>query len=219
MIRLPAVSLHQPWASFVAIQVKPYETRHWPPPPDIVGQRIAIHATLKPVSSEHYAWWYRVSRGTRTLPLGSVVCSAMLTAVHFATDVLDDPYGDYSRGRYAWELRDVEVYDPPIPAVGHQGIWLWHHESGPIERYRPANGTESDFFQEQWCARCSRNREKNPCKILGRSYAFSIDDPDYPTEWIKDAGDYPGYPRCTAFRARAASRRSGRRVPGQTELF
>lgn len=48
-----ALSLWQPYASLIAIgailpePVKPYETRSWPPPPWLIGQRIAIHAAQK----------------------------------------------------------------------------------------------------------------------------------------------------------------------------
>ena len=41
---LPAITLHQPWASLVAHGIKNVETRSWPPPHGIIGKRIAIHA-------------------------------------------------------------------------------------------------------------------------------------------------------------------------------
>lgn len=34
-------------------------------------------------------------------------------------------FGDFSPGRYAWVLADVEPVDPPIPAKGRQGLWEW----------------------------------------------------------------------------------------------
>ena len=40
----PAITLHQPWASLVAHGIKNIETRSWPPPQGIIGERIAIHA-------------------------------------------------------------------------------------------------------------------------------------------------------------------------------
>jgi hypothetical protein len=39
-----AISLWQPWASLIACGAKPYETRHWAPPRELIGQTIAIHA-------------------------------------------------------------------------------------------------------------------------------------------------------------------------------
>ncbi|MCB1462115.1 MAG: ASCH domain-containing protein [Nitratireductor sp.] len=44
---MKAISLWQPWASLIAAGVKPYETRHWSPPRELIGQRIAIHAAKR----------------------------------------------------------------------------------------------------------------------------------------------------------------------------
>ncbi|MBA7528369.1 hypothetical protein ES705_20552 [subsurface metagenome] len=34
-------------------------------------------------------------------------------------------FGDYSDGRFAWEMELIRRFDPPIPARGHQGFWWW----------------------------------------------------------------------------------------------
>lgn len=44
---MKAISLWQPWASLIACGAKPFETRHWAPPRNLIGQRIAIHAAKK----------------------------------------------------------------------------------------------------------------------------------------------------------------------------
>lgn len=44
---MKAISLYQPWASLIACGAKPYETRSWKPPLDLIGQPIAIHAGKK----------------------------------------------------------------------------------------------------------------------------------------------------------------------------
>lgn len=62
--------------------------------------------------------------------------------------------------------------------------------------YRPSNGTEGEFFQSAWCFRCANDSDNNPCEILDYTMAFSINDPDYPKQWIY--GD-DGKPKCTAF--------------------
>ena len=41
---MPALTLWQPWASLIAIGAKSIETRSWPAPAGLVGERIAIHA-------------------------------------------------------------------------------------------------------------------------------------------------------------------------------
>lgn len=35
------------------------------------------------------------------------------------------PYGDFSEGRFAWLLGDVEEVDVPVLARGRQGLWEW----------------------------------------------------------------------------------------------
>lgn len=66
--------------------------------------------------------------------------------------------------------------------------------------YRPSNGSEGESFIAAWCERCEKDRrESKPCRILGRTFALDIDDKGYPKEWIRDAGEWPGNPRCTAF--------------------
>ena len=37
-----------------------------------------------------------------------------------------DEFGDYSVGRYLWELTDIVTMDEPIPAIGRQGFWNWN---------------------------------------------------------------------------------------------
>jgi hypothetical protein len=44
---MKAISLWQPWASLIACGAKPYETRHWAPPRELIGQTIAVHAAKK----------------------------------------------------------------------------------------------------------------------------------------------------------------------------
>jgi hypothetical protein len=44
---MKAISLWQPWASLIACGAKPYETRSWAPPRELIGQTIAIHAAKK----------------------------------------------------------------------------------------------------------------------------------------------------------------------------
>lgn len=34
-------------------------------------------------------------------------------------------FGDWTPGRYAWELANVKMLPEPIPAKGRQGLWNW----------------------------------------------------------------------------------------------
>lgn len=37
--------------------------------------------------------------------------------------------GDWTPGRYAWELANVKILPEPIPAKGKQGLWNWKEEA------------------------------------------------------------------------------------------
>ncbi len=106
---MKAISLWQPWASLIACGAKPYETRDWAPPPELIGQRIAIQASKKVdkaakafaedlMYGQHgedgFALADKLSGtmkgipdelmgvfGMAAMPIGCLVCTAMLDAV------------------------------------------------------------------------------------------------------------------------------------------
>jgi len=96
--------------------------------------------------------WCRVAPGQ--LPHGAVIAVADLTecykvnrhlpgsggdlAIHLlgkdsVKSISSDSYeyrcGDFSIGRYAWELQNVARIEP-VPAKGSQGLWTWEWEDG-----------------------------------------------------------------------------------------
>lgn len=98
---IPAISLWQPWASLMAWEVKWLETRSWPAPKALIGQRFAIASTASlppaardvlrpragvgpqpPIFEAVQAHGGRVSwsrtRLRHELPLGAVLCTARL---------------------------------------------------------------------------------------------------------------------------------------------
>lgn len=105
-----AISLWQPWASLIACGVKPFETRDWAPPAELIGQTIAIHAAKKVdrdaarfaediMFGQHRpggadlaekikrtfsrAGNYRLTRfGHTDLPIGCIVCTVRLAAAY-----------------------------------------------------------------------------------------------------------------------------------------
>lgn len=142
---MKALPLWQPWASLVAVGAKRVETRHWPAPWSLVGQRIAIHAT----KTRDHLGWVEVEPFTRRLrgaldagtlvfidgelPLGHVIATAVLdrctemTEESIAQLEREQPdehaFGLYEVGRFAWVLRDVEHLAAPFPFRGSQGIF------------------------------------------------------------------------------------------------
>ena len=126
----PALTLHQPWASFIACGAKTYETRSWP-----TRHRglLWIHAG-KTVDDDYcdedfthqIADRYGVDLGMITT--GALVCLCDLTEI-VKTDSMqvEDKVqwwtGDYSPGRYAWKLDLIGALQEPVPMRGYQSIW------------------------------------------------------------------------------------------------
>lgn len=137
---MKALTLHQPWASAIAVGLKRYETRSWAT--SYRGQ-LAIHAgkSLPPYARE----FIEETRADGIalpdpMPLGAVVCIADLVACH-RTEVRwagigarEAAWGDWSDGRFAWELANVRVLTPPVPARGAQGLWEWSETPAPPGR-------------------------------------------------------------------------------------
>lgn len=83
------------------------------------------------------------------LATGCVIATAKLTGCHSITRhpnhefpilrrkmsrnemgivTIEDPerlFGDYTPGRYAWELEKVKMLREPVVVAGHQGLWDW----------------------------------------------------------------------------------------------
>ena len=139
-LTVKALSLHQPWATLIAAGVKNVETRSWPPPQSLIGHRIAIHAAKKIVAFPDTPAYREVQRrgeqrigprlaADRISTKGAVVAVATLqnarqvqddTAIPQGNELL---FGDFTLGRWIWELSNVQPLDPPVPARGHQGLW------------------------------------------------------------------------------------------------
>ena len=144
--KMPAITLHQPYASLIVGGTKLYETRIWAPRKKYIGERIAIHAgkarTRAQLDDIEIKYGFR-----KALPFGAVLGEATLenaaeiigkddgyggVAVEWLVKgsdpfipIGDTGHGDFSIGRWAWKLVDVEAYQPPVPARGRQGFWMW----------------------------------------------------------------------------------------------
>lgn len=132
---MKALPLWQPWASLVAVGAKNIETRHWPAPATMVGQRIAIHATK---TTDHLqlarvAPFSDYLPAPELLPLGALIATVVVdrsrritaesAALLEAMNPHEFAFGNYAEGRYAWVLRDAQTLAAPIPWRGSQGIF------------------------------------------------------------------------------------------------
>jgi hypothetical protein len=141
---MKALTLHQPYATLVAVGAKRIETRGWR---TRYRGPLAIHAA-RSFSPEMRALCLREPFRTvlqqagytdlDSLPLGAVVATCYLmdclpTGPDTATPPHDLPlkdsaewaFGNYAPGRWQWLLEDVRPLQPPQPVRGKQGLWEW----------------------------------------------------------------------------------------------
>lgn len=142
---MKCLTLHQPWATLVAIGAKKIETRSW-----YTQYRgpLAIAAAKKlPPDAPYYCYGKHFddaliegfcmpnnivpSKMVERLPLGSILCIADLYHVEPITPENAPPepersFGNYDLSdgpRFAWHLRNVVVLPEPIPCRGLQRLW------------------------------------------------------------------------------------------------
>lgn len=138
---MKALTLWQPWATLVAIGAKKIETRSW-----TTSHRgpLAIHAAA--FSPEHATQLCHeepffsclkeggldVGLAITRLPAGVIVATCQLVEVVRITkssaSALEEPelsFGNYTPGRWAWVLGDVQALATPVPTRGYPGLWSW----------------------------------------------------------------------------------------------
>lgn len=160
-----ALPLWQPWASLVIHGRKQIETRHWPAPQSIIGQRIAIHATktkneLWVVGTEPFRRVLSELRGQgvglfdphnpKELPLGALLGTVEVVGCDPMTNDLIESlrgerpdeyaFGHYAVGRFAWLLADPRPLPEPVPWRGSQGIFSVPASVVHVELPDPAQG-------------------------------------------------------------------------------
>ena len=137
MKTIRALSLHQPWASLIAWELKHFETRSWRTPyRGLLAIHAAKHCDLE--DEELLLSDLRSHTGNpdlpaaKDLPRGAVVAVGRLVACHRMTPDLigrqskiENMVGWWEQGRYAWEIGQVRALESPIQARGYQGLWKW----------------------------------------------------------------------------------------------
>jgi hypothetical protein len=151
---MPAISITQPHAWLLG-KGKNYETREWFPPnryrgPIAIhatksGDELA-GLTLRIGGLKMAGEWPPREPGfmlslyevlceypipLAKIPTGAIVATARLTNVYDAAALYPKLkgaakyFGDFGKGRYAWEIKDVVPLDKPIPCRGNKGLWEW----------------------------------------------------------------------------------------------
>jgi len=133
---MKAISLWQPWASLVSVGAKTYETRHW-----TTNHRgpLAIHAAKFRIPDLARLLWQDEFAAAlkclapncaivtpRFLPFGAIVATCELVDCARVENVFpgaETIFGDYTPGRFAWQLARVKRLPTPIPWKGRQGFF------------------------------------------------------------------------------------------------
>lgn len=133
------------------VPVKRYETRHWEMPRKYAGQRVAIHAAKRWTQDEREFWLDTVLlstdramyaeafgrigvRSDRGLPRGCIIGEVVFDRSIptedplLIPDTIEDQWGNFSRGRWAWPTIERRHYAQPTPCVGRQGFFIWEHK-------------------------------------------------------------------------------------------
>lgn len=124
------LTVRQPWATAIAEGLKRFETRT---KPTKWRGWVFIHAA-KAMTREQHQLAFNMGPRESELPRGRVVAIANLRAswrtvdidlANFGKGISADEraLGDYTAGRYAWQLDDVHAFDGP-PLVGKLGLWI-----------------------------------------------------------------------------------------------
>ena len=143
---MKALSLIQPWATLVLTGAKGFETRSW-----TTSYRgpLLIHAAKGfPVSARVFAHTeFTLGRLPARIARGAIIGRVVLKTIHRAEIIaptlttLERLYGDYTPGRWAWELAEAEMFETPIPYKGALGLFevalpvggIWSIPSPPCE--------------------------------------------------------------------------------------
>ncbi len=210
---MKALTILQPWATFVAIRAKRYETRGW-----LTKYRgpLAIHAGARPVSLDDLRL-PGIAEALRRhcvvppniplhlfpeyLPLGQVLCVADLIACHRSeimtaageiqmTEEFD--LGNYEPGRFAFELELQEVFKPGLPARGAQGLWTYlftdsltpKEANVPKDKKPAAEKTAKPAVMDE-------AQIKDEKDAVGQAFAQSTERPGVPTDPAFDPDSKP----------------------------
>ena len=136
-----ALTIHEPWASLIMAGQKRFETRGRK---TNVRGPLAIHAARKPMSEEgirlavKYGITPQYGMVLGVVNLKSCTFSSMNSDEKVISNYLNRAsnfhqeleLGDFSHGRYAWEMEVSEKFETPIPAKGQQGFWNWDERKG-----------------------------------------------------------------------------------------
>lgn len=127
--QLKAVSLWEPWATVMALELKRNETRSWP---TAYRGPLAICSSKRTLDQDGLAVARENGIPVTALKFGFVLCVVELFGCAKSEDFLygmldlseqELALGDYTYGRWIWRTKNCLRLKTPVPVVGHQGFW------------------------------------------------------------------------------------------------
>lgn len=124
---MKCLSLHQPWASAMALGLKKNETRSWK---TFYRGPLLIHAAKKAIgwpSIDIQGLFDGITFQPFDLPLGVILCRVDLVDcqkifLHNRPGGIERILGNYTPGRYMWITKNLVTFDP-ILYQGRQRIF------------------------------------------------------------------------------------------------
>jgi ASCH domain len=128
-----ALSIRQPYAELILQGIKTAELRKGPT--RIIGQRFYLYAAkakAEPMiwsddlqSGQPPGWMVELARQVKLIPPGLVLPTGVIVGTATIGRVVDPDPADGARGKYRWELADVQRLAEPIKPQGHPQPTWW----------------------------------------------------------------------------------------------
>lgn len=138
-----AFTLHNPWATLVALNEKKNETRSWPtkyrgpllihasksnrPWHMDLAWREPFFSALKPIHADIHGYTGMTYYPGCIIAIGNLINCVQITEQMAYEMEKEDPkefaFGDYAPGRFAWILSNVYKLKTPIQVKGMQRLW------------------------------------------------------------------------------------------------
>lgn len=125
------ITIQEPWASLIAANIKKIETRSWP---CYEYGELYIHAGLSKIKDSNIRCKELLKLLVSEPHYGEIFIKTTLSECVLITNEFarfieeSDPLcyycGDFTPGRYAWVLSNIETIDP-IKTRGKLGIWYY----------------------------------------------------------------------------------------------
>lgn len=143
-MEIKALTLWQPWASLVIGGWKRWETRSYK---TRYRGELAIHAAKREPDWCRVLWDNElcfsclIGMGYQTfdqLPRGAVLGYVRLQDIwpthrmQYQVGRMEQEFGDFRTGRFAWKLEDPVKFDRPHKIRGRQGLWNYTLDVSPI---------------------------------------------------------------------------------------